>query len=352
MLSLENVKIKIDENNSLNVPNISFTDGLNKISGEEENVFKVLSFAFSSLEEGNITIGERAIKTNEELSQLIVFKINVADYASLLAVFSVNEETKNRIKNDLFPKIKELKTLGNETLLDKENKFKKLLALLTDYQASYLLLDGNLSSNKANEKSIKVVLLNSSLISIYLEAKEEKIIPEIKKEKTKKKEKAQPIIRENISFKTFFRNNWTDFLFLLIFSCLTYFSFYVGVGLILEKGNTLSILSLIVGIFCFFVSLYLCSSSSKSIIKVATNHKEKIIFNLFIPLSSLLGILISFVICFLLSKTNTFLPISKESAYALAISSTISIVLLLLTFFASFLFKAFETIKTRLKKHF
>ena len=327
MIELEKFVVDNEDGNQAEPLSASFPYQINEIERKDRKVFDYLSLRFGIYGSGSIKGDNFLIEKENDFSSLFILKLSIKNYAELEIVLKIPEgASPYSFKNELGKKLSPLSMVEVKTQEDGEAKMMKVFETLSDSGVLYLLIDEGVEINAQNRRSIHKAVLRTNLSCFCLLAKSE----ESKRKETplpkRKKKEAKIVIRDNrrsslhSGFLSFVKECYPDLLFSIVFALFSSVGLYCGTAL-LEEGNTLyGVLSIVVGVVCFFIESSVLISLAPMYRKYDSKTGDFAIYHAVSIASILVGFGLSFLAFFIMISTSFLF----ERAYFSSLATIVS----------------------------
>ncbi len=360
MIEITALQTKESGDDLSEIMNFRFPYQITDLSSADRGLFDFLSFRFLSLETGSFNGDNFSISNNDDLSRVYMLGLTVKEYASIKIVFAVDKGVSHRdFKRLLVNVLNPLSQIPVNNEAEGEEKLSKALLSLMDMNVMYLLVDGDIMDNEKHAKSLYRAILRTSYPCFFLRknvkkkpsSKSESVVKG-SKPKVGKKALKEAEITYGSGTLAYLRQNYADLLFLLIFSFFVGTGIYGGVAFIQADDAIYGLLSVFVGVICFFIAVDIDLNFVGPMDKCARNPSDYMIFNAFSSLTTVVGFGLSLLLCCLLSSTGFLFAYPYLSPLSVAILLAIALFLSLLPFVAFPLRNWANRLKTWLTRKF
>jgi len=361
MIKINALQIKESDDDLSEIMNFHFPYQITDLSSADRKLFDFLSFRFSSLEAGSFHGDNFSIASNDDLSKVYMLGLTVREYASIRIVFAVDDGVSHRdFKRLLAAALAPLSQMPVNNEAEGEEKLASALLSLTDMNVMYLLIDGDIMDNEKHAKSLYRAILRTPYPCFFLRkcAKKTSSKPQplTKDQKPKIINTNRPSRGTEISFGSallaYLRKNYADLLFLLVFSFFVGTGVYSGVSFIQADDTIYGLLSVFVGVVCFFIVIKIDLNFVVPMGKCANNPSDYLIFNAFSALATIVGFALSLLLCYLLSAAGFLFAHPYLSPLSVVLFLAVALLLSLLPFISSPLYNLVHKLKMRLTKKF
>ncbi len=347
MIKLNALSVITDEEEGKNEPlSISFDSGVNRLPYGSKKIFDSLSFAFSDIVSGSLTIDGIEISANNKQNGR-VYELNVCvnEVANVIGVFSLPNGLKDSlsIQRDIGKGVRALRELPVKTEDERKSKLSALLDVLSKNKVSYVLVDFNEALNGKNADAIINVLSLKKLTSIILEAKPE--------------EKNSFVVSPGVATAVskggawaFFKTEYFSYLFVTIFSLLASFGGFAATCLLGSNQILGGAISAIIAFLCLVMDFVVIASFYQSFLKNAVNEIDYLNAELIGTFATGLGLAISLGLSYLLSKHGIMISVSNVTSLSVVTACFVSALLLVATLSSRPLYILFGKVSRLLKR--
>ncbi len=359
MIEIDALQTKESGDDLSEIMNFHFPYQITDLSSADRKLFDFLSFRFLSLEAGSFRGDNFSISSNDDLSKIYMLGLTVRDYASIRIVFAVDDGVSHRdFKRLLTAALTPLSQMPVNNEEEGEEKLASALLSLTDMNVMYLLIDGDIMDNEKHAKSLYRAILRTSYPCFFLRkcAKKTSSKPQPVTKDQKPKITNRPSRGAEISYGSgllaYLRKNYADLLFLLVFSFFVGMGVYSGVSFIQADDAIYGLLSVFVGVVCFFIVIDIDLNFVVPMGKFAHNPSDYLIFNAFSTFATIVGFALSLLLCYLLSMAGFLFANPYLSPLSVVLFLAVVSLLGLLPFVSSPLYNFVHKLKMRLTKKF
>lgn len=355
MIELEKFVVDNEDGNQVEPLSASFPYQISEIERKDRMVFDYLSLRFGIYGSGSIKGDNFFVEKEDDFSSLFILKLSIKNYAEMEIVFKIPQgASPYSFKSELGKKLSPLSAMEVKTQEDGETKMAKAFETLSDCEILYLLIDENVEINAQNRRSIHKSILRTNLPCFCLLAKpKESEKKEAPLPKRKKKE-ATIVIRNNrrpslnSGFPAYIKEAYPDLLFATVFALFSSVGLYCGIAL-LEEGNALyGVLSIVVGVVCFFIESSIFVSLAPTYRKYDSKNGDFAIYHVVSITAILVGFGLSFLVFFIMISTSFLFERAYFSSLAAIISFADALAMAAVVLLSSKLNRAFISLAERL----